>query len=172
MLTAKQIRKLAKAKTDRELTKPTSFRKACAGAGLWHDTGGTIIFAEVPDQNLVAKNLFDEIKATRVDLFQQIDARTNVELFATEIAGIFDKEYRSAATFVRFVSADGQVQEWANAGYVVALIKRGATQFFASEKHEIAARNGRTIAIFMPMNFSEKRPEFDWSLRNEDLLSG
>ena len=172
MLTARQIKKLAKAKTDREII-GASAQHPGAGAGLWHDGIGTIIFAEEPDEKLKEwatrkGHKFEDATSRAVDYFRNAETTCTKEIYPVEIVGYTDTAgLKTAQAYIRFVDADGR-EEWAKADYVAAVLKRGAQQFFQSSERAILAKNGHAVALFMPCEL-RKLSTPGWRLSNTEL---
>jgi len=160
MLTIRQIRKLDRTPSDKQLAK-MGYHGAVDGGTWW--SNGFVAFHEPLPPSLEAQRERDISDIV-------VSAETNsLPVYPVRIQSGYPKSQTR-------LDSPGGDSFWINTKYLLAAAKKGrnATAFFASNRyahHPIACHNaaGELVGIIMPLSRTAENFDPEWSLQNTDM---
>jgi len=169
MLTAKQIKTMAKMYTDAAMVRKNySVYTAESPLACWSN-GYVVFFEPLPAKHVNGGK--QDVKPLPVDNLLEIVNTDRVQVWPVGVRPYFCCKKR---VVVRFADGNG-TETWIDGKYVSAVLVRrragkgGVRWYYSPKGKDIVAVNERPVAVIAETHVEGKMNEPEWSLRNLDL---
>jgi len=152
MLTAKQIRKMAKAISDTAIASQGTLR----GSDRFWSNGFVGFWEPLPDSIRQTPDAPSSERSLAV--MEKIAAEATLECFPQELQGSFGN------ITIHLTGYNADI--WLNADYLAAMIKRGALTFLLAPKQRCVVCRNLERRVGLVMALREPPGQFDWRLAN------
>ena len=166
MLTLKQVKKLTKSATDKQLCKEG---KVYTGETWWTNT--FVAFWEKLPEGTAQDWLVKQPNPQAYERLTGMARACGIKVWPVAIQGLADSlegMYKSKGDAItsQVLLSDGTESVWIDGRYLAAFLKRGATDFYLAPRSKcVACHNGHALGLVMGM---EECPH-EWRLANWEL---